>query len=100
MAPRQAVRTVQRVVQRVVQRPQAVRRLAAPLVATARRVTPRGQVARVVSRVVTPVARRAATAAPLRRVGVGAVGGGRACPTCRGRTVLARGPVTINLRCR
>lgn len=100
LAPRQTVQAVRTVVRRVVQRPQVVRRLAAPLVASARRVTPRGQGARVVARAVLPVARRVVAstvqAAPLRRIGIAA----GSCPSCRGRTVVARGPVVINLRCR
>jgi len=70
-------------------------------VPAARRVTPRGAAARVVARVVTPVARRVAAAAPTAIRRVGAVGGAAlTCPHCRSRRLMARGPVTINLRCR
>jgi hypothetical protein len=91
---RQAVGVVRRMTSQVVRRPQTVRRLARPLVPTARRATPRGQAARVVARTVAPIARRAAATAPARRAG-------GACPSCRGnRRILARGPVIINLRAR
>jgi hypothetical protein len=76
-----------------------VRRLARPLVPAPRRVTPRGQTAQVVARTVAPVARRAAAVvSPVARGGAAALR--TVCPHCRGRRILARGPVTINLRCR
>jgi hypothetical protein len=76
-----------------------VQRLSRPLVAPARRVTPRGQAAQTIARTVAPLARQVATSTG-RVTRVGGSGGG-ACPHCaRGRRVLARGPVVINLRCR
>jgi hypothetical protein len=92
---RQAARAVRQVTQQVVRRPEAVRRLARPLVPVARRVTPRAQAARVVASAVAPMARRVAAVAP----GTVRSAGGMACPHCQ-RRILARGPVTINLRCR
>jgi hypothetical protein len=94
---------VARAAQQVARRPQAVRRLARPLVPAARRATPRGQAARVVARVVAPVARRVAVtmpAAPVRVRGpvvrrpIGSV-----CPNCAAaRRIRLRGPVTITIR--
>jgi hypothetical protein len=89
---RQAVRVVRRVTSQVTRRPQALRRLARPLVPPARRAIPRAQGVRIVGRTVAPVARRAA--ATVRR-------GGGACPNCRAaRRIVARGPVVLNVRCR
>jgi hypothetical protein len=96
VAPRAAARIVQRVAQQVAQRPQAVRRLARPLVTASRRATPRGASANVVARTVAPVARRVA-ATSVRRA-PGASGG--ICPHCAGRQLRLRGPVTITIRSR
>ncbi|MBL0010180.1 MAG: hypothetical protein IPP22_02510 [Nitrosomonas sp.] len=78
---------MQRAAQQAARRPQQARRLARPLVAAARRVTPRGQAARV-------IARTTAVIAPRIR-GVGGVGG---CPQCGIRQIRLRGPVTITIR--
>ncbi|RTL17930.1 MAG: hypothetical protein EKK52_15565 [Burkholderiales bacterium] len=95
---RQAVQAVRNVTRQVAARPQAVQRLSRPLVAPARRATPRGQVAQVVARQVAPIARQVAVASG-RPVAAGR--GGHVCVNCRRhRRLLARGPVVINLRCR
>uniref|UniRef100_UPI00148592E7 hypothetical protein n=1 Tax=Ramlibacter sp. 2FC TaxID=2502188 RepID=UPI00148592E7 len=80
---------VRQATRQVVRRPQAVQRLARPLVPRASRATPRGQAARVVARTVAPVARRAAPAA---------VRGATSCPNCRTRSFTMQGPVTITIR--
>lgn len=79
ISPRAVPRVVQQVTQQVVRRPQAVRRLARPLVPTARRATPRGTAA--------PVLTRRHTA-------------GGTCPRCGGRHITTRGPVTITIQTR
>ncbi len=99
LPPRQAVQAVRRVTRQVATRPQAVQRLSRPLVAPARRATPRGQAAQVVARQVAPIARQVAatTGRPL----TAGRAGGHVCTQCRrNRRLLARGPVVINLRCR
>lgn len=78
--PQALPRVVQRVTQQVVRRPQALRRLARPLVPTARRATPRGAVAPATAR--RPVA------------------GAGVCPRCGGRHISTRGPVTITIQAR
>jgi hypothetical protein len=98
MPPRAAAQVVRRAATAVARRPQAVRRLARPLVPAQRRATPRAQGARVVARVVAPAARRAVAATPAARRGVGGVVGG--CVHCGMRRMTLRGPVTITIRSR
>ncbi|MDV6321626.1 hypothetical protein, partial [Chromohalobacter sp. HP20-39] len=75
-----AVQAVRNVTRQVAARPQAVQRLSRPLVAPARRATPRGQVAQVVARQVAPIARQVAVASG-RPVAAGR--GGHVCVNCR-----------------
>lgn len=100
LPPRQAARVAGRVAQQVARRPQAMRRLARPLVPAARRATPAGQAAQVVARTVTPVARRVVAATrPAGGPGYAgfAIGG---CARCANRQLRLRGPVTITIRSR
>ena len=82
ISPRQIGATVQRVTQAVVKRPAQAQRLARPLTAPARRVTPAGRVATAV----------------LRRV---PLAGGNVlrgtCARCGPRRIVLRGPVTIHI---
>lgn len=97
----QALRVMRGITRQVVARPQVMRRLARPLVATPRRATPRPQAVQAVARAVAPLARNLALSAPAagRRAGTALLR--PACPYCRsGRHLVTRGPITIQLRCR
>ena len=82
---RRVGQVVRRATSAVIRQPAQARRLARPLVPAARRVTPRGQAARVLRRI------------PVTTTGAAGWAGQRTMCRCGGRHLVLRGPVSITV---